>query len=207
MTASTESALRASDKRRVAAEVALALLEAIQQQDHPEEVFRDENVSETMPRRLGLSDVINTQVRLHRENARKRQKLTDSELDELMRLVTKRPDAPEIFFEVGARLANDLTGGAFRVLPGAVRTFVVKRRVSARLKRLFGRRLVRFVSGPFNLEGVAGPFAHVDPTGQACQVIAGFCQTALSDALSQETLVVEQACKARGDAACRWSSV
>lgn len=207
MTASTQSTPEASHKRRVAADVALALLEVIQQQDHPSEVFEDENVSQTMPRRLGLSEVIDSQVRLHRENVRKRRKLSDSELAELMRLVIKRPDAPEVFFEAGARLAAGLTGGTVRALPRKVRTMVVKRRVRSRLKKLFGQRIARFVSGAFVLEGVEAPFAQVDPGGHACQVITGFCQTALSEALEQQTLVVEQACETRGDSACRWSLV
>ena len=85
------------NKPRVAADVALALLEVIQQQDHPGEVFQDENVSETMPRRLGLSEVVDRQVRLQRENAKKGHRLTDAELTELIRLVLRRPDSPEIF--------------------------------------------------------------------------------------------------------------
>ena len=207
MTASTESAVRSGGKPRIAAEVALALLEVIQQQDSPTEVFQDEDVSATMPRRLGLSEVVDRQVRLQRDNARKGRRLSDSELIELMRLVMKRPDAPEVFFEAGARLGSGLMGGGARVLPKGLRTSLVKRRVSRRLKRLFGRRIGLFQSGPFAFEGSGTPFAQVDTSGSACQVVAGVCQQALSDGWGRDVLVVEQACEARGDTACRWAWV
>lgn len=207
MSASPESAALGGAKPRVAADVALALLEVIQQQDHPTEVFEDEDVSRTMPRRLGLSDVVDRQVRMHRENARRGRRVTDSELGELMRLVMRRPDSPEVFFEVGARLAGNLSGPVVRILPGGPATFVLKSRIAKRLKRLFGRRIWVFGSGPFVLEGSDSPLVEVDPGGDACQLVAGFCQRALQDGLGAEVLVVEQACRTRGDPSCRWCLV
>ena len=191
----------------MAADVALALLEVIQHQDHPTEVFEDEDVSRTMPRRLGLSDVIDRQVQIHRENARKGRKLTDGELAELMRLVIRRPDSPEVFFEVGARLAGSLTGPLVRVLPERIAVPVLKARMTKRLRRLFGRRIGAFASGGFALEGTALPFAQADPGGDACHLMAGFCQRALRDASGGEPLIVEQSCETRGDAMCRWALV
>lgn len=207
MTTSAETAPRLGGKPRIAAHVALALLEVIQHQDHPTEVLEDEDVSQTMPRRLGLSDVVDRQVRLHRENARRGRKVTDAELAELMRLVIRRPDSPEVFFEVGARLAQNLTGKAVRALPRGLRTLMVKRAVYGRLKKLFGRRIGGFVSGRFVMEGSASPFVQADPGGDACHLVAGFCQRALSDALGEPVMVVEQACETRGDTKCRWALV
>jgi len=207
MTASTDVHLPTPERRRVAASVALALLEVIQQQDHPTEVFEDEDVSRTLPRRLGLSEVVDRQVRQYRENARRGHKLTDSELAELMKLVLKRPDSPEVFFEVGGRLAGELTGSMVRMLPGGLKTLVLKGRISKRLRRLFGRRIGAFAPGPFALEGSALPFVQVDPGGDACHLVAGFCQRALRDAFGKEVLVVEQSCEARGDSVCRWAMV
>ena len=124
-----------------------------------------------------------------------------------MRLVIRRPDSPEVFFEVGARLATNMIGGPVRALPKGLRTIVVKRAIYRRLKRLFGRRIGGFVSGRFVMEGSASPFVQADPGGDACQLVAGFCQRALSDALNEEVLVVEQACETRGDSTCRWTLV
>lgn len=207
MSASPHSAALGGGKPRVAADVALALLEVIQQQDHPTEVFEDEDVSRTMPRRLGLSEVIDRQVRIHRENARRGRRVRDAELGELMRLVMRRPDSPEVFFEVGSRLAGDLTGPVVRVLPARLAILLLKGRIGKRLRRLFGRRIGAFAAGPFMLEASASPFVQADPGGDACQLVTGFCQRALRDALGRDVLVVEQACQARGDVSCRWSLV
>jgi len=207
MSVSPHSAALGGAKPRVAADVALALLEVIQQQDTPTEVFEDEDVTRTMPRRLGLSEVVDRQVRIHRENARRRRRVSDGELGELMRLVMRRPDSPEVFFEVGARLAADLTGPLVRVLPCRVAILVLKGRIAKRLKRLFGRRIGGFAPGSFVLEGSASLFVQADPGGDACQLVTGFCQRALRDALGRDVLVVEQACEARGDPCCRWSLV
>ena len=207
MTASAESATDSSGRPRVAADVALALLEVIQQQDHPTEVFEDEDVSRTMPRRLGLSEVIDRQVRIHRENARRGRKLTDGELAELMRLVIRRPDSPEVFFEVGARLAENLTGPMVRSLPERATVPILKARMAKRLKKLFGRSIGAFASGGITLEGAGLPFVQADPGGDACHLVAGFCQRALRDAMGGEPLIVEQSCETRGDPVCRWTLV
>ena len=192
---------------RVRADVALALLEVIQQQDVPLEVLEDEDVSQTLPRRLGLSGVVDRQVQLHRENARKGRRITDSELAELIKLVLRRPDAVEVFFEVGVRLAGPPARGMVRSLPRGLKLFVAKRRALKRLRTLFGRRLGGFVPGQFVLEGSASPFVQADPDGKACQIVSGLCQGILRDLLSHKILVVEQACETRGDPSCRWALV
>ncbi len=187
--------------------MALALLEVIQQQDLPSEILEDENVSQTMPRRFGLSDVVDRQVRLHREHARKGRKLSDGELQELLRLVLRRPDAVEVFFEVGLRLAGPPPNGFLRSLPLGMRMFIARRRTLRRLRALLGRRVGGFAPGPFVLNGSASPFVQADPSGKACQVVAGLCQQILRDLISEDVLVVEQACEARGDRSCRWVMV
>lgn len=191
-------------KPRVAADVALALLEVIQQQDHPAEVLKDENVSETLPRRLGLSDVVYRQVQLYKEHARKGRKLTEGELRELVRLVLRRPDSVEVFFEVGLRLAGGPPSALTRRLPRGARLFLAKRHTLRRLRALFGRRVGGFAPGTFVLEGTASPFVQADPDGKACQVVAGLCQQILREFIAVDALVVEQACEARGDTSCRW---
>lgn len=205
MTVSPDVHAQVPERRRVAASVALALLEVIQQQDHPTEVFEDENVAQTLPRRLGLSEVVDRQVRMYRENPRR--KLTDSELAELMRLVLRRPDSPEVFFEVGGRLAQGTAGSGIRMWPPRLRVVLLKRRISRRLGRLFGRRIGAFGAGAFTLEGSALPFVQVDPSGDACHLVAGFCQRSLREALGSEVLVVEQSCQSRGDSLCKWTMI
>ena len=100
----TEAAAPAGGKaaRRISAVVALTLLEVIRQQDLPTEVLESEDPSHTMPRRLGLSDVIDMQIRRYREEARKKQRISDEEFRDLVRLVIRRPDSEEVFFHSGS---------------------------------------------------------------------------------------------------------
>ena len=72
------------------------------------------------------------------------------------------------------------------------------------LARLFGRRLGGFVSGGFVFELSASPLVQVDHTGDACEIITGFCQRVLHDCVGRETVVAKRQCETRGDRACRW---
>ena len=105
----TEAVAPAGGKaaRRISAVVALTLLEVIRQQDLPTEVLESEDPSHTMPRRLGLSDVIDMQIRRYREEVRHRARITDDEFRDLVRLVIRRPDSEEVFFHTGSILAGD----------------------------------------------------------------------------------------------------
>ena len=55
----------ASGRQRVSALVALTFLEVIRASDQPFEVFEEEDTSITMPRRLGLSDVVERRIRTY----------------------------------------------------------------------------------------------------------------------------------------------
>ncbi|MCY3546485.1 MAG: hypothetical protein OXH49_06355 [Gemmatimonadetes bacterium] len=136
------------EKPSIAAKVALALLEAIRSVDRPSEWIDEEVVSRTMPRRLGLSTVIERQIRLHEEYVREGRKLTLDELAEFLRLVNRRADAAEVFLEMGSHLADSAGTARARLLPRRLRLFRVKRSVARAFPKLFGRRLGGFVSGP-----------------------------------------------------------
>ena len=91
---------------RVSALVALTLLEVTQANDRPFEVFEEENTSVTIPRRLGLSDVVERRIRNYQVETKRGRKISDQEFGDLIRLVIKRPDARAIFMECGVRLAG-----------------------------------------------------------------------------------------------------
>ena len=93
-------------RQRVSALVALTILEVLRASDRPFEVFEEEDTSITMPRRLGLSDVVERRIRTYQEETKKGNKISDGEFGDLVRLVVKRPDARAIFLECGARLAG-----------------------------------------------------------------------------------------------------
>lgn len=191
-------------KAQIAADVALAIFEALQHRDRPDEVLKDEDVHRTMPRRLGLSNVIGQQVRLQREHVKSGHKFTVDELADFMKLALRRPDSREIFFDTGARLVAKKSF-ARRLLPRSLRYFVAKRRILRRLDQLFARRLGGFLSGPFNFETSASPFVQIDPTGVACHLISGLCQQALRDVVDPTLVVTLVACETKGDPSCRWT--
>lgn len=193
------------EKPSIAAKVALALLEAIRSVDRPSEWIDDEVFSRTMPRRLGLSTVIERQIRLHEEYVREGRKLTLDELAEFLRLVNKRTDAVKVFLEMGSHLADSVGTARGRLLPRRLRLFRVKRSVVRAFPKLFGRRLGGFVSGPFTLEVSASPLVQLDSSGTACQILTGFCQRALARGVGDDLEVTKSSCETRGDRCCRWA--
>ena len=197
--------MTAVQKPRISAGVALALLEALQAIDRPGERLDDEVLSRTMPRRLGLSVVIERQVQLYREYTRQGQKLGTDELGEFMRLVGKRPDSRKVFLVMGARLAEAEGGFRGRLLPRRMRLALVRRSVRRGLERLFGRQVGGFLSGPFTLEVSASPLVQLDSSGDACEVVTGFCLHLLQEALGEGAEVVKGSCETRGDRSCRWT--
>lgn len=194
------------EKRQVAAEVALALLEGMRATDLPSERLEDEDVRLTMPRRLGLSAVVDRQIALYRDHVRQGRRLTSNEFAEFVRLVMKRPDAAEVFFTMGSQLAGARVRRVTRWVPRVIRLHVAKRRMLRALEKLFGRRLGGFVSGSFVFEMSASPLVQVDKNGDACQIITGFCQRVLHDSVGRELMVAKQQCETRGERACRWEA-
>lgn len=194
------------DRRQVAAEVALALLEAMRTTDLPADRLKDEDVRLTMPRRLGLSAVVDRQIALFRHRVRQGLRLTADEFAEFMRLVMRRPDAAEVFFTMGSQLAATKVRRVTRWLPRVVRVYLTKKRIGTALRKLFGRRLGGFASGPFTFEVSASPLVQVDPDGEACEIVTGFCQRALQDSVGGGLVVAKRQCETRGDRACRWTA-
>ena len=206
----TQAAPTAEGKasRRISAWVALTLLEVIRQQDIPSEVLESENPSHTMPRRLGLSDVIDMQIRRYREEARRRQRITDDEFRDLVRLVIRRPDSEEVFFQAGSILAGDDRPPGWRKgLPRSLGYSLARRRARRLLTKLFGRRVGGFAAGPFTLEGRSHLLIEGDPGGDACQFLTGFCQTVLQRYCGRRTRVVHSLCEAHKDSICRWTAL
>jgi hypothetical protein len=84
----------------------LLLLETLRDMDRPDEVLEGEDLSASMPRRLGLSDVVYVQIHRFREEVRRKRLQTAATVEDLIRLVIKRHDADEIFEEAGRRVAR-----------------------------------------------------------------------------------------------------
>jgi hypothetical protein len=197
----TESSV--STRGRVSALVALTFLEVIKASDRPLEVFEEEDTSITMPRRLGLSDVVERRIRNYQQETKKGHKISDEEFADLVRLVVRRPDARTIFLECGTRLAGKPLRQP-RVMPRRLGLALARRRVRKRLQTLFGRRVGGFADGEFVLEGRSLLFIQSDPGGNACSLVSGVCSATLSGSIEDPPTIAHIACEARGDAYCRW---
>ena len=192
-------------KPRVAADIVLALLESVREMDLPAERLPDEDVRVTMPRRLGISDVIYTQIAAFQEHQRRGRRVTDEELASFISLVTRRPDAASVFAATGSRLAATNLKPVAKGMPRAMRVGMLKRRIKRALNRLFGRTLGGFTPGAFTFEIGASPLVQVDPGGAACRIITGFFERALRDSLGDGPTVLQTRCEVMGDAVCRWT--
>ena len=194
-----------SRRQRVSALVALTFLEVIKASDRPFEVFEEEDTSITMPRRLGLSDVVERRIRNYQKETKKGHKISDEEFSDLVRLVVRRPDARAVFLECGARLAGKAPRQP-RLVPRRLALALARRKVSKRLRALFGRRVGGFADGGFVLEGRSLLFIQSDSGGDACSLVSGLCSATLSRSIKDPPTIAHIACEARGDPYCRWGT-
>jgi hypothetical protein len=196
-----------AEARRVQAVVALRLLEVIRDQDLPGEILEDEDPSRTLPRRFGLSDVVERQIRTYKGDARRRVRLSDAEVGDLFRFVIRRPDGDRVFEQVGRLLAtSDRPRRWSRILPRRAQFAMARSQIRRRLKKLFGRTIGGFGKGPFVMEGRALFFIASDPGGDACHLLSGFCSEVIEQTLGGTVRVVHALCQARGDDVCRWEA-
>lgn len=185
--------------------VALRLLEAMRDMDLPLELLEDEDPTQTIPRRFGLSDVVERQIRSYQEDVRKRVRLTDAEIEGLFLFVIRRPDSPAVFHRVGRLLAERQRPSRWvRILPQAAQFAIARSRARKMLQRLFGRPIGGFGKGPFVVEGRSLVFHEVDPGGDACELLSGFGQEVLEQTMGGTVAVTHTLCQGRGDHLCRW---
>jgi len=177
----------------------------IRELDHPGEVMEEEDPAVTMPRRLGLSGVVERQIQTYRTDVKRGNRLTDPEIIDLFRLVIRRPDASQVFRRTGETLAwRDRVGRWRRRAPRRLAYALARRWTGKRLKRLFGRRVGGFGRGPFSVEGRALIFTQADPGGDACHFLTGFLETGLAQSAHRKVELRHSLCESRGDATCRW---
>jgi len=191
--------------RRIHALVALRIMEALRDRDLPPEFLEDEDPSRTMPRRFGLSDVVERQIRSFQADARKGVRLSDEQVSDLFRFVIRRPDSREVFQLVGHTLAGAAVPGRWvGLLPLKVRFAIARSRAKRRLRRLFGRPIGGFARGPFIVEGRSLLFVESDPGGDACHLLSGLSEGLLAQVGVKPWAVAHSLCQGRGDALCRW---
>lgn len=176
--------------------------------DLPLEVLEEEDTTRTMPRRFGLSDVVERQIRQFREDVKQKVRITDEEVRALFRFVIRRPDGPQVFQQVGRLLAGGERPPKWvRLLPEGARYGVARSRTRRTLKKLFGRPVGGFGRPPFVVEGRSLLFIEADPGGDACYLLSGFAEEILASTFGAVAQVEHTLCQGRGDELCRWEGV
>jgi hypothetical protein len=189
--------------------VPLAVLEAVKNLDTPVEDGLTEFADELLVKRLGLSPTVAMQLAEFEQLVRKDARVDDGNVEALLRLVGRRPDADLVFADAGRRAARR----AVRRLSG------VSRFAARTAPRVFGhvaaRRAARAVLGAelgrehrLPVARVNDPIAvHATPDGSAC----GFYGAALVELLrllvGYEGAMQHVACRARGGTGCEWRAM
>ncbi len=190
----------------------LALLERVRAHDRPGEVLEDEDLMLSMPRRLGLTGVVFTQIRRYEEAQRAGRAVPYAEVISLIQLVLRRPDAGAILWETGDIMAQRRLE---RVPRGFVRLTRVLPGSGAGSAARVGRRLLRTLSGggtiqshgrPYRITFSDCPLATLDALGTGCALYTGALQTLLRGYTGKSDQVEHTACRARGHDACVWEA-
>ncbi|MCL7971852.1 MAG: hypothetical protein M8866_07150 [marine benthic group bacterium] len=190
--------------------VALVLLESLRDVDTPAEVLEDEAFRISLPRRLGLSDVIDGQMRRYADMRKRRRQLEASEFLDLLRLIARRPDARMVFEAAGDRLGSEYAsrtpraaGIARRLAPASFRRRSLLRHLRRVAESLSPGSAISADRGDPSISVAHCLPAVADNSGSACGIItAAF--TACAHAMGESAPVHHPSCESRGDDSCLW---
>jgi bacteriochlorophyll 4-vinyl reductase len=191
---------------------ALLLFETMRDLDRPMEVLEDEVLSVSLPRRFGLSDVVGRQIHRFGEEVKQRRLQSVAEMEDLIRLVARRPDAAEIFREAGQRMAarawDERTTATRRVLPWMPRPVALLSAVRAAgrlFRQLVGDGRLRIQRRPVEMHVAGSITARADPTGAACAFYSGALEELLTRHTGRAYQVLHERCEAHSDTTCEWT--
>lgn len=200
-----------SNNTAVLAALPLALLQSTRSHDRPGEVLEDEDLSLSLPRRLGLSGVIERQIQQYETAAKSGKRVSGEEFHNLLKLVLRRPDAELILRETGARVAqrqfSNVSGAWLKLLR------IMPRRVMLRGIRSATARLLRNMSGAADITVTGNPIraritkpevAFLEPEGLGCTLYAAAFEELASLYLRKKASVVHEQCATNGNGYCEW---
>lgn len=192
----------------------LLLLETLRDMDRPEEVLEGEDLTASMPRRLGLSDVVFTQIHRFREEVRRKRLQTAATVEDLIRLVIKRHDADEIFEEAGRRVARRIweersqaARRIVRLLPPSLAIRSARRAADRLFRQMQGTAWLDVRGKPPTVQMVSAMTIRADPGGAACAFYAGALAELLREYTGHDHTVAHARCQALGADACEWTVV
>lgn len=190
----------------------LLLLEAMRDRDRPEEVLEDEDITSSMPRRLGLSEVVRVQIDRFEKEVKQRRPQLPSQVEDLLRLVIRRPDCEEIFSATGRRLSerywrerSGFMRGLIRLLPRPLALISAQRAGKRMLRDLAGNSRLSLTRRPVALSINSTMTARADPGGAACALYTGALTSLLELYTGRKYRVTHERCGGAGGGACAWA--
>jgi hypothetical protein len=193
----------------VAAAFPVAILESVRSHDRPGEVLEDEDLTISLPRRFGLTGVVDTQSRRYEAAQREGRTVRLEEVMGLVRLVLRRPDADPILRETGERLAR----WHFRRTPGLWQRVLQRgpTRLALRSARRAAVRALRDLQAGSRVEGTRPFTLRVDDPvttrlqeGIACTLFTGLLEEQVRLYTGTSHAVSHRLCAAHGYDVCEW---
>jgi hypothetical protein len=196
---------------RADARLPLALLAAIRQADTPPPTLADEPAGSMFPHRLGLSDVVEEQIRHFRRLRRLGRGVDEAHVIALLELVARRRDAASVFGVAGRELAllylsgrRGLTRSLVRRLPSKL-----KRRATLRILRRAAERFmlasrVAVAAQPLEVRADGAVTVRAGTYGAACQLYSSLADNLWKLTAREGPGFAHPECQRRGDALCVW---
>ncbi|MDQ3387937.1 MAG: hypothetical protein M3483_00385 [Gemmatimonadota bacterium] len=190
----------------------LLLFETMRDMDRPEEILEGEELSASLPRRFGLSDVVFSQIHRFREEVRRKRPQGEAEIENLIKLVIRRPDAERIFEEAGKRLArraweerSPFLRGSVRVMPPTLALRAASRAARRLLNQVTGNASYQINTRQGSIRITGSLTARADPAGSACAFYGGVLAEVMERYTRRHYRASHSGCEARGAAECEWT--
>lgn len=201
--------LRTTSRDAVDSAVGVVLLEALRSTDTPPETLEAEDFSQSLPRRLGLSGVIERQIERYTRLEEDGEGLDPSAAEDLFRLISRRDDSRDVFRRAGRDLARrelesrGIGSKALAWTGPSVLTHWLALRAAARLaRRVSPSGSVRTERNPPSLIVEDCLPARACRGRDGCQLLARGLQTFLEAYAGSEARVVHPMCESAADPAC-----
>jgi predicted hydrocarbon binding protein len=190
----------------------LALLESVRAHDRPGEILEDEDLSVSLPRRLGLTGVVERQMMQYQQAAKKGRKVSLDDVASLIHLVLRRPDSEPIMRETGQRIARTHFQKVpkpwvrmIRALPRGVVFGSLRRSARRMLVKFLAEEDLEITAKPLTLRAKNCVAAQIDPSGNMCVMYSGALEEIALLYTETRPDVVHHICKTRGNSYCEWT--
>lgn len=197
----------------VSAALPLALLESVRSHDRPGEILEDEDLATSLPRRLGLTGVIETQIFRYETDQKAGRAVRFDEVMGLARLLMRRPDAEPILRETGQRMARwyfrrtpRLWTRALHRAPAAFALRAARRGATRALHGIRAGSRIQ-TAKPFTVRIADCAPARLEDSGAGCTLVTGLVEEQLLLSTGQPRRVRHTCCLARGDDVCEWTLI